>query len=394
MKDFNLAKYLKENYQGPFSMFQPYVDLNPLKEESEEQLDTEVPYKGPEPHLDGMGSDFEQAEPVEEGNLSEDATMRFDMSDPESSEDALEWILDNISDTEDVVKSEEEAMAFRQAPIEDIVDVINSRLQNSTIDIVGNSVIDELSQEFQEWVIKNNLPQFSADELLYDDSIEKTPEQEKYLRDFLNRWDSADDFIKLSIRNTPQIKEEVGAEQEKFDRMMGLIDRTLEAQLPKIKRAVDKAREMMISDKSIFNMLSTNSLTQQSVKDLVDDGFDKQDIVDFFATDFTIAEDGDNVTAADNAVYGADQEVGEPVEEEVTVSSSGVEMQEQEIDVFNSLGDKFEALRDEMSQIYAAASETNNKEWMTVLNVAAKHLDKLEGTLATASAKLGVLPKK
>jgi len=310
------------------------------------------------------------------------------------SEDALEWILDNISDTEDVVKSEEEAMAFRQAPIEDIVDVINSRLQNSTIDIVGNSVIDELSQEFQEWVIKNNLPQFSADELLYDDSIEKTPEQEKYLRDFLNRWDSADDFIKLSIRNTPQIKEEVGAEQEKFDRMMGLIDRTLEAQLPKIKRAVDKAREMMISDKSIFNMLSTNSLTQQSVKDLVDDGFDKQDIVDFFATDFTIAEDGDNVTAADNAAYGADQEIGEPVEEEVTVSSSGVEMQEQEIDVFNSLGDKFEALRNEMSQIYATASEANNKEWMTVLNVAAKHLDKLEGTLATASAKLGVLPKK
>ena len=141
-------------------------------------------------------------------------------------------------------------------------------------------------------------------------------------------------------------------------------------------------------------MLSTNSLTQQSVKDLVDDGFDKQDIVDFFATDFTIAEDGDNVTAADNAAYGADQEIGEPVEEEVTVSSSGVEMQEQEIDVFNSLGDKFEALRNEMSQIYATASEANNKEWMTVLNVAAKHLDKLEGTLATASAKLGVLPKK
>lgn len=185
MKDFNLAKYLKENYQGPFSMFQPYVDLNPLKEESEEQLDTEIPYKGPDPHLDGMGSEFDQVAPVEEA--------------------------------------------------------------------------------------------FSA-------------------------------------------------EQEKFDRMMGLIDRTLEAQLPKIKNAVDKARDMMISDKSIFNMLSTSSITKQAVKDLVDDGFDPMDIVDFFATDFTIAEDGDNVTAADNAAYGADQEAGEPFEEEVTVSSSGVEM--------------------------------------------------------------------
>ena len=66
MKDFNLAKYLKENYQGPFSMFQPYTDLNPLKEESEEQLDTEIPYEGPEPHLDGMGGEYDQVDPVEE----------------------------------------------------------------------------------------------------------------------------------------------------------------------------------------------------------------------------------------------------------------------------------------------------------------------------------------
>lgn len=288
MKDFNIAKYLRENYQGSFSMFQPYVDLNPLKEESEEQLDAEVPYKGPEPHLDGLGSDFEQAEPVEEGNLSEDATMRFDMSDPESSEDAFEWILDNVSDTEDIVQSDEEDMEFRRAPIEDIVDVINSRLQNSTIDIVDNSVIDELSQEFQEWVDENNLPHFSADEILYDDSIEKTPEQEKYLRDFLNRWDSADDFIKLSIRNTPRIKEEVGAEQEKYNRMMGLIDTTLEDKLSLIKNAVDAARKKGLADKAIFTMLSTSPITQKSVKDLVDDGFDPLDIVDFFATDFSL----------------------------------------------------------------------------------------------------------
>ena len=107
-----------------------------------------------------------------------------------------------------------------------------------------------------------------------------------------------------------------------------------------------------------------------------------------------LREDGDNVTAADNAAYGADQEAGEPFEEEVTVSSSGVEMQEGEIDVFNSLGDKFDALRYEMSQIYAAASETDNRDWMHVLNVAVNHLNKLEGVLATASAKLGVLPTK
>lgn len=328
MKDFNIAKYLKENYQGPFSMFQPYTDLNPLKEESEEQLDTEIPYKGPDPHLDGLGSEYDQVAPVEEANINEDATMRFDLSDPESSEDAYEWILDNISDDEDVVESEEEDYEFRRAPIEDIVDIINDRLKNATIEIIDDSVTphDEMSQEYVEWTKQNNLPEMSADELLYDDSIEKTPEQEKYLKDFINRWDSTDESITLAIRNTPQIKEAFSTEQEKYDRMMGLIDRTLETQLSKIKNAVDKARKMMISDKSIFNMLSTSSLTKQAVKDLVDDGFDPMDIVDFFATDFSIAEDGDNVTAADNAAYGADQEAGEPFEEEVTVSSSGVEM--------------------------------------------------------------------
>ncbi len=247
MKDFNIAKYLRENYQGSFSMFQPYVDLNPLKEESEEQLDTEIPYKGPDPHLDGMGSDFEQAEPVEEGNLSEDATMRFDVSDPESSEDAFEWILDNVSDTEDIVKSEEEAMEFRRAPIEDIVDIINSRLQNSTIEIVDDSITDQMSEEYQEWLNQNNLPLMSADELLYDDSIEKTPEQEKYLQDFINKWNSAEDLIKLSIRNTPQIKEEVGAEQEKFDRAMDLFG----------QKIVNIANEM------------------------IDDGYEKEDAVQF-----------------------------------------------------------------------------------------------------------------
>ena len=184
MKDFNIAKYLKENYQGPFSMFQPYTDLNPLKEESEEQLDTKIPYKGPDPHLDGMGSDFEQAEPVEEA--------------------------------------------------------------------------------FDE-------------------------------------------------------------EHQAHNRMMSLIDTDLEAKLPMINKAVNIARTRGLNDKAIFTMLSTLPIAQNSVQSLIDDGFDQQDIVDFFATDFGVNED-ENITDADLAAYGADQQAGEPFEEEVTVSSSGVEM--------------------------------------------------------------------
>lgn len=293
MKDFNIAKYLKENYQGPFSMFQPYTDLNPLKEESEEQLDTEIPYKGPDPHLDGMGSDFEQAEPVEEGNLSEDATMTFDMNDPEASEDALEWILDNISDTEDVVRSEEEALQFRIGSIEDMVGTMNTRLRNATIEIKEDDIIDQLSQEYGEWLDQNNLPQISADELLYDNSIKKTPEQKRYLQDFIDKWNNSDQSITLTIRNTPRIKEEVGAEQEKYDRMMGLAHKYFEKISPIVRDTINNLRQ---------------------------DGFNDQDIIDFLATDFTITEDGANVTTADNEAYSAG------MEEEVTVSSSGVEM--------------------------------------------------------------------
>ena len=175
MKDFNIAKYLRENYQGSFSMFQPYVDLNPLKEESEEQLDTEIPYKGPDPHLDGMGSDFEQAKPVEE-----------------------------------------------------VVD--------------GDSLIDTLTQEYGEWLDQNNLPQMSADELLYDDSIKKTPEQEKYLQDFINRWDDAQKNY-----GTDDIEENVGAEQGEFDRTIDLFG----------QKVVDIANEM------------------------IDDGYEKEDAVQF-----------------------------------------------------------------------------------------------------------------
>jgi hypothetical protein len=187
MQDFDIAKYLRENYEGPFKTFQPLANLPALKEESEKQLATEVPYEGPDPHLDGMGSEYDQVAPVEE--------------------------------------------------------------------------------------------EYGPD-----------------------------------------------TEQGQFDRMMGMIDRTLETQLPKIKKAVDKARQMGLKDMSIFKMLQTNSLTGPSVQDLVDDGFDAQEIVDFFATDFSMEEevtvsssgvemeeDTDNVTAADNAAYGADQEIGEPI---------------------------------------------------------------------------------
>jgi hypothetical protein len=94
-----------------------------------------------------------------------------------------------------------------------------------------------------------------------------------------------------------------GFESEDHDRMMGLIDQSIISKLPLLKKAVDLARTKGLSNSAIFNMLSSNSLVSKSVNDLVDDGFDSQDIVDFFGTDFS-------------------------ANEEVSVSSSGGEMEE------------------------------------------------------------------
>ena len=90
-----------------------------------------------------------------------------------------------------------------------------------------------------------------------------------------------------------------GFESEDHNRMMGLIDTVLIPQLPKIKKAVDLARQKGLSDMAVLKMLSTNSLTRDTIEFLIDDGFDPQDIVDFFATDFSMQEDDINLADLD-----------------------------------------------------------------------------------------------
>jgi hypothetical protein len=96
-----------------------------------------------------------------------------------------------------------------------------------------------------------------------------------------------------------------GFESEDHDRMMGLIDTVLIPQLPKIKKAVDLARQKGLSDMAVLKMLSTNSLTRDTIEFLIDDGFDPQDIVDFFATDFSMQEDDINLADLDTSDIGA-----------------------------------------------------------------------------------------
>lgn len=77
MKDFDIAKYLKEHQLGSYGILNHYVDMKPLKEEGVTEDVTpeeiaEIPYEGPEHKLTGLGDsdEFEQAPVVSEAKGS------------------------------------------------------------------------------------------------------------------------------------------------------------------------------------------------------------------------------------------------------------------------------------------------------------------------------------
>lgn len=95
MKDFNIAKYLKEHNLGSHSILGRYVDLNPLKEEEfnhGQQESDEVPYVGADPKLDGFGDTFDQESPVEEmdNSITGDKGWQYD-----DEEDDQSWMKDD-----------------------------------------------------------------------------------------------------------------------------------------------------------------------------------------------------------------------------------------------------------------------------------------------------------
>lgn len=76
MKDFNIAKYLKEHNLGSYGILNHYVDIKPLKEEEDEvELNTEIPYEGPDQKLtgNGEGDEFDQAETVSENEYGDES---------------------------------------------------------------------------------------------------------------------------------------------------------------------------------------------------------------------------------------------------------------------------------------------------------------------------------
>jgi len=244
MKDFNIAKYLKEHSLGSHGILGKYVDLHPLKEEETnlgQQKAMKEPYEGPEDPIDGLG-----------GKLNRHMDVSMNEMDGDNDEAKVE-----------------EAEELDMNEYDQLLGAIENLLRQG-----------ETPQNILR-VVKDTL---GMNEGMEDDSFIQAQ------RDAVGAKGS-------SVYGD--------SESEYYNRMMDLIDTTLEPQLPKVKKAVDLARQRGLSDMAVLKMLATNSLTRGTIKNLIDDGFDPQDIVDFFATDFSMQEDDINLADLDTEDVGA-----------------------------------------------------------------------------------------
>lgn len=91
--------------------------------------------------------------------------------------------------------------------------------------------------------------------------------------------------------------------------------------------------------------------------------------------------------------YTSNNPLLQEIEEEVTVSSSGVEMGQmtEDVDIWQLAGEHLEDFRSDLANAHAIASQNGDKDWLQALNRIALRLDALESAMADANAKLGVL---
>jgi hypothetical protein len=351
MKDFNIAKYLKEHSLGSHGILGKYVDLHPLKEEETnlgQQKAMKEPYEGPEDPIDGLGGKLNRHMDV---SMNEAEDGSFDVSflyaDYPSISNAEQRLA--IMHFKKLVKS----LGGTANKTNDTFDTVN-------FTVSGVSSFDELKAAYDQvgedddyttlpsWDLEPAEEAMPKSTYVTDDSEDdkgfivpgddaKVEEAEEIdmneydqllgaIENLLRQGETAQNILRV-VKDTLGMNEgmeddsfiqaqrdAVGAkgssvygdsESEYYNRMMDLIDTTLEPQLPKVKKAVDLARQRGLSDMAVLKMLATNSLTRGTIKNLIDDGFDPQDIVDFFATDFSMQEDDINLADLDTEDVGA-----------------------------------------------------------------------------------------
>lgn len=244
MKDFNIAKYLKENNLGPHGILGNYVDLQPLKEEDDygnnKPVD-EVPYVGADEKLDGFGDEFDQVDPVSEVDDGEenawmedvDATEAYKIGNWTCEYDhpgVLVWSYKNLPYSKLAVYATPNWDGNGTTPIQ--IDIDEETQDNMTLK----------QSEFADF------NEYATAMKPYLDRIE----------DLESNWGT----LAPGDNQVSEIEDEdYSEEQGQFDTMMDLSHEYL-------------------GDPRVSKIIRT------SIKNLRDHGFSDQDIVDFLATEF------------------------------------------------------------------------------------------------------------
>ena len=115
-KDFNIAKFLKENKLGSYGMLRNYVDLKPLKEDEDGAYDEqdEVPYQGSDDNLTGLGDEdsFEQEEIISEavGRVEWEDLDHTDISGQAMEMDIIE-LIDRVEESIQIELTNDETVS-------------------------------------------------------------------------------------------------------------------------------------------------------------------------------------------------------------------------------------------------------------------------------------------
>lgn len=120
MKDFNIAKFLKENNLGPHGILGKYVDLNPLKEEDDygNNEASPEPYEGPKDPIDGQGYHMDRDMDVSMNEENEEVSVsssgvemggdnhdsRFEELGGTQIKSAIKNLIDNRFDSKEIAQ--------------------------------------------------------------------------------------------------------------------------------------------------------------------------------------------------------------------------------------------------------------------------------------------------
>lgn len=191
MKDFNIAKYLRENSLGSHAILGRYVDLHALKEEevgNNKPVD-EVPYVGAEKKLDGFGDEFDQVAPVEE-----------DMNDDDDED--LSWMKDDRfaelggNELKSAIKSLMDDGFEDREIAQFVVDTIRAfkSFKREEVSVSSSGVeMEESLQEVTAWEEKLRYYESEVNDLIHD-MIDTTQASSDQVADFFQ-------YISTQVRN-------------------------------------------------------------------------------------------------------------------------------------------------------------------------------------------------